>query len=166
MKITTNVAEVIRQLKAYEKSLEDRLHDLMDRLAQIGINTANTRYMQAQYDGSKDDYPTGPAWISDTTLEIGYEGSTILFIEFGTGVHYSEQHELASEFGYTRGGYGYHLGKLDSWRYIGDPGTNGEPDEKHPGYIRTHGNPPNRVMYQASKDMQEQILKIAKEVFA
>lgn len=165
MTITTNAAQVIKQLKAYAQNLDAKMHTLMEKLAEVGLDVANTRYATAQYDGLPSDEPIGPTWVGDDTLEIGYSGSTILFIEFGTGVTYTEQHPLAGEFGYERGGYGYHLGKLSSWRYVGSPGTNGQPDPDHPGWIRTEGNPPNRVLYDASKEMRTKIQEIAKEVF-
>ena len=31
--------------------------------------------------------------------------------------------------------------------------------------IRTRGNNPNRAMYEAAKEMREQVVKIAREVF-
>ena len=83
-------------------------------------------------------------------------------------MHYAaEGHPKAGDFGFTRGGYGYHLGKLDSWRYSGNPGTNGEviTDGKHQGEVKTYGNPANRALYDSAKEMREQITKIAEEVF-
>lgn len=73
--------------------------------------------------------------------DISATGKSITFIEFGAGVHYAaEGHPKAGDFGFTRGGYGYHLGKLDSWRYSGNPGTNGEviTDGKHQGEVKTY----------------------------
>lgn len=166
MKITTNASKVISKLQKYSDGIESKLRKLMEKLADAGLSTAIQEYGKAQYDGTKSDYPEGPRWVSDNRLEIAYSGSTILFIEFGTGVHYaSDSHPQADEFGYTRGGYGHHLGKLDSWRYVGDPGTNGEKDEAHPGFIKTYGNPANKPMYLASKEMRDKVIEIAREVF-
>ena len=165
MTITTNAAKVAKQLKAYSNGLEQKMKTFMGKLAEVGLDVANTRYATAQYDGLPSDEPIGPTWVGDDTLEIGYSGPTILFIEFGTGVTYTDQHELAAAFGYTRGGYHHGLGKLSSWRYIGPKGTNGKESETHPGWTETQGNPPNRVVYSASKEMRTKIQEIAKEVF-
>ena len=40
-------------------------------------------------------------------------GSATLFIEFGTGVKYPDNHPEAAEHGMIRGGYGYRLGRLE-----------------------------------------------------
>ena len=90
------------------------------------------------------------------------------FIEFGSGVHYVEQHPKASEMGAVRGGYGQNKGLKDTWAYYGDPGTNGEPakgKKGEKGLVFTHGNPPARAMYDAGKEMRERIAEIAREVF-
>lgn len=166
MRITTNASKIISKLQKYANGIDARMRTFIEKLGAIGLQEASMRYGQAQYDGTKSDYPEGPRWVGENTLEIAYSGSTILFIEFGTGVHYaSDSHPQADEFGYTRGGYGHHLGKLDSWRYVGDPGTNGEKDEAHPGFIKTQGNPANKPMYLASKEMRDKVIEIAREVF-
>jgi len=167
MRITiSGLDKTINHLKKYSERLSEKNKLFLEKLAQIGIDEATIRFSTAQYDGTNDvSVSATPEWVSDTTLRVYATGSTLFFIEFGTGVHYSEQHPKAGEFGFTRGGYGHHLGKLDSWRYEGDPGTNGEPDEKHPGYIKTHGNPPAMAMYGAAEKMKNQVLEIAREVF-
>lgn len=164
----SDIDKAIREIELYEQSLNRKLEKLQERLAGLGINEASVNFAKAQYDGNNDvTVDQRFRWIDDNTLTINASGSTILFIEFGAGVHYSaDPHPQAAEFGYSRGTYGYKLGRFDTWRYEGNPGTNGREDPKHPGYILTHGNPANRCMYDASKEMREQILKIAKEVFA
>ena len=162
----SGVVETIRHLEEYKKRVKRNQHTLLAKLAEIGINTAQVRFSTAQYDGTNDvKVPAEPTWVSDSKLIISAQGSTVAFIEFGTGVHYSETHPKAGEFGAVRSGYGHGLGKLDSWRYIGEPGSNGEPSTKHPGYIVTHGNPPAMAMFQAGEDMRNRILEIAKEVY-
>lgn len=162
------IDEAIKQIEAYEKNLKNKQRIFMERLAEIGINTAKVKFQNARYDGENDVKVTDPKWLDDNRLIISATGKAVLFIEFGSGVHYaSDSHPKAAEFGYVRGTYGYGLGKLDSWRYEGSPGTNGEviKEGKHKGEIRTYGNPANRCMYDASKEMRKKIREIAKEVF-
>ena len=165
----TGVDSIIKRLESYTKNLEEKNRVFMERLAQIGIDTATLKFSQAQYDGVNDVVvEQTPHWEGDNTLYVTATGSTILFIEFGTGVHYTEKHPLQSKFGYERGTYGYGLGKLESWRYKGSPGTNGEliTEGPHAGEIRTQGNPPARAMYDAAKEMRSKIREIAREVYS
>lgn len=162
----SGVSEAIQHIEGYRKRIDRNQHILLEKLAGIGIETAKVRFSTAQYDGVNDVVvPSEPTWVSKDKLFLSANGSTVAFIEFGTGVHYSETHPKAGEFGAVRGGYGYGLGRLDSWRYKGEPGTNGESSEKHPGEIVTHGNPPAMAMFNAAEDIRKNILDIAKEVY-
>ena len=95
-------------------------------------------------------------------------GKAVLFIEFGTGVTYPDDHPEAEELGMKRGEYGQGHGKQHSWGYYGDPGTNGVLKEKKNGgfVVITHGNPANMPMYETVKELQDQLTGIAKEVFS
>lgn len=165
-----NIAEALKQVENYRDTLEKKQKDFLQRIAEIGVTEATTRFEQAQYDGENDVIVHEPEWVNDNTIIVKASGSSILFIEFGTGVHYgTPQHEKAEEFGYERGGYGHHRGKHDFWYYKGDPGTNGEearnPEMAARGLIFTHGNPANRCMWEVSKKMRSELLRIAKEIF-
>ena len=95
-------------------------------------------------------------------------GSSVLFIEFGTGVKYPDSHPEAGKFGFEHGGYGHHLGRLEKgWRYQGDPGTNGEviATGKHAGEIHTYGNPANMSMYYTVRELEEKFEEIARRVY-
>lgn len=163
----TGLDETIRQLEEYKERIKRKQRTLLERLAAIGIETASVRFATARYDGTNDVVvPHVPEWQGDNKLIISASGSTVYFIEFGSGVHYSETHPKAAEFGAVRGSYGHGLGKLDSWRYEGEPGTDGVPSTKHPGQVVTHGNPPARAMFDAAEDIRDKILEIAKEVYA
>ena len=140
---------------------------MLERLAEIGVETASVRFRNAQYDGTNDVTVDAPKWVSDNCIAVSASGTTITFIEFGTGVYYSEEHPQSSEFGFQRGGYGQGKGSQNSWGYYGEQGTNGQfvkTTDKGDVYV-THGNPPARAMYDASKDIRNNIITIAKEVF-
>lgn len=165
-----NISEALKQVEEYQKSLEKKQKEFLRRIAETGTAEATIQFEQAQYDGENDVVVHEPEWVNDNTIIVKASGSSILFIEFGTGVHYgTPQHEKTEEFGYERGGYGHHRGKHDFWYYKGDPGTNGEearnPEMAARGLIFTHGNPANRCMWEASKKMRSELLQIAKEVF-
>lgn len=167
IRITTNAKDVLRSIQEYkQKVLLGRFKEFLERLEAAGHAVAEMELSKAQYDGDNDVVINAPEWVDDNTLLLSATGNAVTFIEFGTGTHrYPEQHEWASKMGFTRGDYGHKLGRLEHWRYQGSPGTNGEPDPTHPGWIVTYGNPPNRFMYNADKKMREDALRIAREVF-
>ena len=159
-----------RQLEAYAKSLEQRKRDFLERLADIGVNTALIRFADAEYDGTNDVVVEQASWINENTIAVNATGSSILFIEFGAGFSFPE-HPQADEFGYYHGMYGKGQGmNPKGWIYKGEQGTHGMPVRGKGGTLkdgvyRTFGNPPARAMYEASKEMRENIIKIAREVF-
>lgn len=157
---------VIRRVERCRISLPEKIERLMNRLGEIGVETARVRFSEAQYDGI-NDVSVSAEWVDDDLLVIHADGQAVAFIEFGTGVHYTESHPKAADFGAIRGSYGYGLGRLDSWRYRGEPGTNGEiiAEGKHKGMVKTHGNPPAYAMYDAGREMRNRIAEVAKEVF-
>lgn len=159
---------------AVKRHLDEMLSRLKDNgpeglthsLAEKGRVVAENRFNTAQYDGTNDVQVLPPFESGQSTI-LRAEGDAVAFIEFGTGVHYTEQHPQALELGMIRGGYGYHLGNLDAWRYHGEPGTNGveiPTPMNHSGAILTHGNPPARAMYEASKEIRNNIGETAREV--
>lgn len=162
----SGVDGVLRRVKGAESGLNSKVRRFMERLGEIGVETAGVRFSSAQYDGT-NDVEVSSEWVEENKLVVHADGSAVAFIEFGTGVHYTASHPEAGRFGAVRGSYGYKLGRLDSWRYRGDPGTDGEliTEGPHAGMVKTHGNPPARAMYDAGKEMRQRISEIAKEVF-
>lgn len=172
MKIKVSLGDIESAIKAvdeFENSLKRKTKMFLERLAEIGIENAKISFKAARYDGDNDVVVNNAVWINDNKLAFSATGSSLLFIEFGAGVHFSSQsHPQAAEMGFYRGGYGHGLGRLDSWRYEGNPGSHGEviTTGKHKGEIKTHGNPANRCMYEAGKEIRKHIAEIAKEVFS
>ena len=159
IRITSNVDTVIAQLKRYRDGLNAKIHTMLERLAAIGVDVAEVQFRTARYDGNKDIAVSGPVWISDNKLVVTASGSSVLFVEFGSGIQ-MEEHPLASEFGYGPGTWSDNeaLGGKHHWD---DPkGWYYEHGKK------SHGNPPARAMYDAGKEMRKRIIEIAREVFS
>lgn len=145
----------------------DRAIVFADRLAQEGMEIASIKFSQAVYDGTNDVSVTVEPRGNNVRAVVATGGAT-LFIEFGTGVTYPDDHPEAGELGMKRGEYGQGHGKQHSWGYYGDPGTNGVLKEKKNGgfVVITHGNPANMPMYETVKELQDRFTEIAKEVFS
>ena len=158
---------LLREIESYTVWLKERSQVLLDRLAQAGFEVASARFAKAAYDGTND------ASVSIETRSEGVRavvavGASVLFIEFGTGVTYPDNHPQAAELGMKRGEYGQGHGKQSSWGYYGDPGTNGVVKMKKDGstVVITHGNPANMPMYETVKELEAMLPELVKEVFS
>lgn len=158
---------LIRKIEDLGNWQSDRAIVFADRLAQEGMEIASIKFSQAVYDGTNDVSVAVEPRGNNVRAVVATGGAT-LFIEFGTGVTYPDDHPEAEEFGMKRGEYGQGHGKQHSWGYYGDPGTNGVLKEKKNGgfVVITHGNPANMPMYETVKELQDRLTEIAKEVFS
>lgn len=158
---------LIRKIEDLGNWQSDRAIVFADRLAQEGMEIASIKFSQAVYDGTNNVSVTVEPRGNNVRAVVATGGAT-LFIEFGTGVTYPDDHPEAGELGMKRGEYGQGHGKQHSWGYYGDPGTNGVLKEKKNGgfVVITHGNPANMPMYETVKELQDRLTEIAKEVFS
>ena len=158
---------LIRKIEDLGNWQSDRAIVFADRLAQEGMEIASVKFSQAVYDGTNDVSVTVEPRGNNVRAVVATGGAT-LFIEFGTGVTYPDNHPEAGELGMKRGEYGQGHGKQHSWGYYGDPGTNGVLKEKKNGgfVVITNGNPANMPMYETVKELQDRLTEIAKEVFS
>lgn len=158
---------LIRKIEDLGNWQSDRAIVFADRLAQEGMEIASIKFSQAVYDGTNNVSVTVEPRGNNVRAVVATGGAT-LFIEFGTGVTYPDDHPEAEELGMKRGEYGQGHGKQHSWGYYGDPGTNGMLKEKKNGgfVVITHGNPANMPMYETVKELQDRLTEIAKEVFS
>ena len=146
MRITSNIDTVIAQVKQYRDKLNDRIRLLLEKLGEIGVNTAAIKFRSAKYDGNNDVDVT-IEWSDENTLRIVASGGSVLFIEFGSGLG-GYGHPQAGELGYGPGTWSDNeaLGGKHHWD---DPkGWYYEHGQK------SHGNPPARAMYDAGKEMR------------
>ena len=158
---------LFREIESYTVWLKERSQVLLDRLAQAGVEVASARFAKAAYDGT-NDASVSLETRGDGVRAVVAVGASVLFIEFGTGVTYPDNHPQAAELGMKRGEYGKGHGKQSSWGYYGDPGTNGVVKTKKDGstVVITHGNPANMPMYETVKELEAMLPDLVKEVFS
>ena len=158
---------LLREIESYTVWLKERSQVLLDRLAQAGYVAASARFTKAAYDGT-NDASVSLETRGDGVRAVVAVGASVLFIEFGTGVTYPDNHPQAAELGMKRGEYGKGHGKQSSWGYYGDPGTNGVVKMKKDGstVVITHGNPANMPMYETVKELEAMLPDLVKEVFS
>jgi hypothetical protein len=162
-----SISAAIKTLNTYKKDFVKKEQEFVRRLAEIGVNTATGIFSIADYDGVKDvtvrmeETANGYAVIAD--------GSTVGFIEFGTGIRHPEHPGFADYQQPAHGTYGKGLGANPGWwDYNGDPGNKGHLITTKSGRtkVRTSGNDPAMAMYEAIISMTEQIATIAREVWS
>lgn len=159
IKITTNVDSVIAHLKKYRDNINPKIKIFLERLGNIGVDTATIKFNTAQYDGDKQVDVSPIEWVSDTSIKIRASGASVLFVEFGSGLKAVFSHPQAEEFGYGAGTWSEN-------EALGGKGHWADPKGWYYEHGKiSHGNPPARAMYDAGKAMREQIGTIAAEVF-
>lgn len=170
IKVQLNEAGInraIKELEDYKKWLVNKTKEFLKALADEGVEIANTKFAKAVYDGT-NDVSCSVEERGDNKIAVVAVGGATLFIEFGTGVKYPDNHPEAGKQGMVRGQYGYKLGRLpQGWRYEGDPGSNGEviTEGKHVGEVHTYGNPANMSMYLTIRELEEKFEEIARRVY-
>lgn len=161
------IDKAIKELNDYKKWLKDCTEKFLKALADEGAQIATAKFQRAVYDGT-NDVKVSVENREENTVAVVAVGSAVLFIEFGTGVKYPDNHPEAGKNGFTRGGYGYYLGRLkNGWRYTGNPGSNGEviTSGEHAGEVHTYGNPVNMSMYQTVRELEEHFEEIARRCY-
>lgn len=167
MKIQINLSKAsidsaINQLKAYQKSLDDKNQLFVKRLAELGIPIIDMNIV-----GAKGDSDT----THDTEIRISHSkdiakavlsvsGKDVLFFEFGAGIRYNNGniHPKASEFGY---GVGTYPGQIHAI----NPGYWWYKDEGDGQVHLSFGTEATMPMLKASNEIISKIRKIAREVY-
>lgn len=161
-----DMSRAIREIEDFKRDIIEKSKELLQEMARIGCEATSFRFAWAAYDGT-NDVSCRIENRGETAVAVVATGNATLFIEFGTGILYADNHPESAQNGMIRGGYGRHQGlNPDGWRYKGDPGTNGVPDAKHPEKVHTYGNPANMSMYQSIRDLERDFEIIARRVFA
>ena len=155
-----SVESAIRQLTEYRDSLNDKNALFVQKLAELGIPIIENKIDEST--GDADKYydtqieVTSHGDYSEAVLTVS--GSDILFIEFGSGIHYNPTDpEHAGEFGYGVGTYPGQTHAFDpnGWWYTDKDGAS-----RH-----SYGQKATSPMLQASHEIIENIRKIAREVY-
>lgn len=162
-----SIDNAIKELLRYKTWLKECTEKFLKALGDEGLEIASARFQQAKYDGT-NDVSVSVENRDTNKVAIVAIGSSVLFIEFGTGVRYPDNHPEAPKNGFKRGDYGYKLGRMQKgWRYTGSPGTHGEviTTGKHAGEVHTYGNPANMSMYQTVKELEQRFEEIARRCY-
>jgi hypothetical protein len=151
-----SIAQAVEMVKRYKQDFQAKEKEFTRRLAEIGVHTATTLFHMADYDGTKD------VVVTLKKVDRGYaviaSGTTVGFLEFGTGVRNREWSGNGMEFTPPpHGTYGKGHGKQPyGWWF--SPHEGGKA-------IHTYGNPPAEAMLTARDNMIMYVTQIAREVW-
>lgn len=165
----SSIRNLQKELEKYRDSLTYKCRELVEKLSEIGINVAKARIGESplgKYVTIRTDITEEQAGCKAILVAIGEnkesEGyppfNTLLAIEFGAGIHYNPiPNPNAADFGL---GVGTFPGQIhafeDYWFYW---------NEEEQKWLPTHGVKATMPMYRASMEIQQNIVKVAKEVF-
>lgn len=155
-----SINDAIKKLETYRDELNDKNALFVKRLAQIGIDIVEQQIEIA--DGDSDKYHTiqliPHSFGSYSQATIKLDGKDILFIEFGSGIHYNPSDpKHADEFGYGVGTYPDQTHAFDpnGWWYMDSTGV-----KQH-----SYGTRATAPMLTASMIIIHEIRRIAREVY-
>ena len=145
-----SVSRAQRRLDEYYADLIEKANTVCERLATIGAVRASLDFSRAIYNGTNDvEVTVEPI---DNGYAIHATGNAVLFIEFGSGASYGYGHPEPEGYGPgTYPGKG-HWDDPNGWWYG--------------NHEHSYGNPPAQAMYNAKRDIQAEVQRIADEVFA
>ena len=150
------LAETIKKLNNYRDGLAIKAQEVARRLAMIGSEKVFVGFQTAAYDGD------GSFSVAVEPIPSGYSvivsGPAVAFIEFGAGVKLGQGYPGVKPAGISPiGTYGKGYGsRINGWYFTDLSGAS----------AKTYGNPPAAIMYKTSRELAEQAVIIAKEVFA
>lgn len=159
---TKSIENMRKQILDYKAALGDRNRLFLLKLCELGIPVIDQNIAAAQGDSDKNHntYIKINSFGSYAQAQLIVEGRDLVFIEFGSGIHYngsvgSSPHPKGQEFGYTIGSYGQGKGANDYWFYYADTGES----------VMSRGTEATMPVYKASMEIIQNIRQIAREVF-
>lgn len=149
--------EAAKGVLEYAKWLEQKCDELAARLADLGGFTASLGFARAFYVGPNDAAITVEK-KGNGHYVIKANGTSVLFIEFGSGVTYGYGHPEPNGYGPgTYPGKG-HWDDPNGW-YL-PKNAQAADGTKH-----SYGNPPAKAMYNAVTELEQNLDSIVREVF-
>lgn len=165
-----SIDQAIKDLNDWKVNwLEDRLDKLIEILVKRGVYLAQVKFNTAVYDGDRSVEVSFEEREPGKAYAVVAVGKSAVFIEFGSGLKYPDDHPKAHEMGMIRGQYGAGRAAsvVNGWTYYGEPGINGKfvTHKKKGDVYRTLGNPANQCMYRTMQELREDFEKIARRIF-
>ena len=154
---TAYLKELQQVCKDYEKWLKEKCDALAEKLATLGATSASIGFAQAVYDSPHNDFNITVHHNGEGSYTVRADGTDVLFVEFGAGATMGKGHPEAGD---NKMGPGTYNPQSDNWKnpYGWWYSVNGTK-------YHSYGNPPNMPMYNAVKNLEQELQSIVTEVF-
>lgn len=151
---------MIRGVGAYQKWLVRKSNELARRLAEMGVVNASIEFSRAFYVGNNDTQMSLER-RGDGRYAVVAQGEAVLFIEFGAGL-------LAQQGGGHPEPHGFGAGTYPGKGHWDDPNGWYLPKDKWQadGTKHSYGNVPAMAMYNTVKELERELDRVVREVFA
>lgn len=165
-----SISQAIQECEKFQKWLANQVPKFLEEVSKLGLQIANIEFQQAEYDGD-NDVTCKMEQRGDNCVAIVATGNATLFIEFGTGIVYPDNHPEHPAGVVGRGEYGQGKGKNQSWGFYGGGSQVGTStghvaqNKKGKSVVITQGNPANMPMYLTVSQLQQEFERIARKVF-
>lgn len=148
------IKDAVDYLETYKKWVNQKIDELMIRLAAVGLETARVYFQQGATEGNE----APETWVEpiENGFKIIARGKDVFFIEFGAGDAAGNHPDAAnapvdtSPGSYSKINTGEYA-KYQSWHHKG---------------VKYTELQPQMPMYHAMREMERNVTKIAKEVFS
>ena len=147
---TAGIDELIHGLSDSKTWLRRKTDELCRRLSDIGAEKAEINFSSVIYDGP-EDHAIDVVSNGPNSYAVRASGSTVLFVEFGSGL-IGYGHPEPNGYGPgTYPGQG-HWADPNGWYY-----AHGQ---------HSYGNPPNMPMYKTVTELEQSLEQVVREVFS
>lgn len=148
------IKDAVDYLETYKKWVNQKIDELMIRLAAVGLETARVYFQQGATEGNE----APETWVEpiENGFKIIANGKDVFFIEFGAGDAAGNHPDAAnapvdtSPGSYSKINTGEYA-KYQSWHHKG---------------VKYTELQPQMPMYHAMREIERNVTKIAKEVFS
>ena len=148
------IKNAVDYLETYKKWVNQKIDELMIRLAAVGLETARVYFQQGATEGNE----VPETWVEpiENGFKIIARGKDVFFIEFGAGDAAGNHPDAAnapvdtSPGSYSKINTGEYA-KYQSWHHKG---------------VKYTELQPQMPMYHAMREIERNVQKIAKEVFS
>lgn len=148
------IKDAVDYLETYKKWVNQKMDELMIRLAAVGLETARVYFQQGATEGNE----APETWVEpiENGFKIIARGKDVFFIEFGAGDAAGNHPDAAnapvdtSPGSYSKINTGEYA-KYQSWHHKG---------------VKYTELQPQMPMYHAMREIERNVQKIAKEVFS
>ena len=150
-----NLNRVLKDVEDRTQAIKDKTTEMVRQTTELGEKEASANFSRADYDGTNDVRVTSRVYKKTGTVTA--KGTKTLFIEFGTGIIFPNDHPEATGLNVEHGSWSEgpegkgHWDDINGWFF------------KHGQH--SYGNPANRCMYNAKKEVERNAQKIARRVF-